>query len=234
MPPRHFAVVPAAGVGRRMGAETPKQYLPLRGRPIIAHTLSRLCAHPLIDGVVVAIAPADEWWPSVRIDGTRQPERAPGGEERCHSVLNALELLAGRVAPEDWVLVHDAVRPCVRTGDITRLIETAGAHPVGGLLGVPVKDTMKRTDRDGQVRHTVEREDLWHAHTPQMFRLGALRDAIRAALESGIVVTDEAQAMEQAGAFARLVEGHADNIKITRPEDLRLAGLYLDQQDAEA
>ena len=154
-----------------------------------------------------------------------------GGAERCHSVLNGLRLLTPRAHDDDWVLVHDAARPCVRVEDISLLIERLRDHPVGGLLGLPVADTMKRADAAGNVLETVPRDGLWRALTPQMFRLGLLRAALERALDNGLLVTDEAQAVEAAGQVPCMVEGHADNIKITRAQDLVLAQLYLQQQE---
>jgi 2-C-methyl-D-erythritol 4-phosphate cytidylyltransferase len=145
-------------------------------------------------------------------------------------VLNALDALAGQASPDDWVLVHDAARPCLRLGDLERLIGELELDPVGGLLGVAVRDTMKRADGAARVIATVDRSDLWHAYTPQMFRLGVVAAALREAIASGALVTDEAAAMERLGHRPRLVEGHGDNIKITRPEDLPLARFHLEQQ----
>jgi 2-C-methyl-D-erythritol 4-phosphate cytidylyltransferase len=153
-----------------------------------------------------------------------------GGAERCHSVLNALDDLAREADPADWVLVHDAARPCLRRADLDRLITELKDDPVGGILAVPVRDTMKGADGDGRIRSTLDRAALWHAYTPQMFRLGPLRDALRDAIACGDLVTDDASAMERAGFAPRLIEGHADNIKITRAEDLPLARFYLDMQ----
>jgi len=213
-----------------MGSVVPKQYLSLAGRPVIEHTLARLLAHPRIQAVVVALGREDGWWPATAFAADPRVLRAPGGTERCHSVLNALTLLNGRADADDWVLVHDAVRPCLRGSDIDRLLHHLAGHPVGGLLGVPVRDTMKRTDAAGAVLATVSREYLWHAYTPQMFRFDLLRDALAEALRQGLLVTDEAAAMEWAGHRPLLVEGHADNLKITRPEDLALAAFFLSVQ----
>jgi 2-C-methyl-D-erythritol 4-phosphate cytidylyltransferase len=232
--PDCWAVVPAAGVGRRMGGPVPKQYLPLAGRPVIEHTLGRLLGHPGIRGVVVVLGPEDGWWPQTAWAADARVIRAPGGAERCHSVLGGLQALAGRAGAGDWVLVHDAARPCLRAADIDRLRTRLAEHPVGGLLGVPVRDTMKRGDPSGAVLETVPREGLWHAFTPQMFRLGMLREALAGALARGDLVTDEASAMERAGHRPLLVEGHPDNLKITRPEDLALAEFYLSAAAAEA
>jgi 2-C-methyl-D-erythritol 4-phosphate cytidylyltransferase len=230
----YWAVVPAAGVGRRMGGDIPKQYLPLNGRPVIEHTLHRLTEHPTIAKVVVALAPDDGWWGEAAFANHADVIRVDGGAERCHSVLNALQHLLGSAAASDWVLVHDAARPCLRCSDIDRLITQCSQHPVGGLLGMPVRDTMKRADKMGEVAETVCREGLWHAFTPQMFRLGPLRDALQIALAQGSLVTDEASAMELAGRPPLLVEGHPDNIKITHPQDLPLAAFYLSQQEQKS
>lgn len=227
----YWAVIPAAGVGTRMAAEVPKQYLSLRGRTIIEHTLERFLSHPRIDGIVVAVAADDPIWPTLPVAGRPRIRRADGGAERCHSVLNALKVLESAGQGGDWVLVHDAARPCVRASDIDGMIDALSDHPVGGILAVPVRDTMKRADGGLSITATVDRSGLWHALTPQMFRVGPLAAAIERALATGVKVTDEAQAMELIGQAPRLVEGHADNIKITRPQDLELAELYLRHQE---
>ena len=230
---KYWAVVPAAGVGRRMESNVPKQYLTINGHTVIEHTLRRLGEHPSIAGVVVAIAAGDGYWPELNVETTAPLAVVEGGEERCHSVLNALEQLAEVADPNDWVLVHDAARPCLRADDISRLIdELAGTE--GGLLGLPLSDTIKRTDTVNMVEATVDREGLWRALTPQMFRLGALQRALRQAIEKELMVTDDASAMELAGVRPLMVEGHGDNIKITRPQDLALAELYLQQQEQDA
>ena len=191
--------------------------------------------HPRIDGVVVVIGAEDEQWSEVAAElTTDKPLRVViGGAERCHSVINGLEVLREWVAPDDWVLVHDAARPCLTVADLDRLLNELVADPVGGLLAVPVRDTLKQADFAGRVAATVDRSQLWHALTPQMFRLGLLYDAITAALARGLLVTDEAAAMEAAGFAPRLVEGRADNLKITRPEDLALAEFYLKRRIAD-
>ncbi|MES9905677.1 MAG: 2-C-methyl-D-erythritol 4-phosphate cytidylyltransferase [Sedimenticola sp.] len=224
-----WAVVPAAGIGRRMGGETPKQYLKLNGRPVIEHSLALLQAYPRIERVVVALADGDSWWRETAFSDHHKVERVTGGSERCHSVLNALNTLAQVADADDWVLVHDAARPCLRRSDLDKLINQLTDHPVGGLLGIPLHDTVKRADNALQVVETLPRESLWRAFTPQMFRYSLLRSALTAALESGALVTDEASAIEFYGASPLLVEGASDNIKITRPEDLPLAAFYLSQ-----
>ena len=228
--PACWAVVPAAGVGRRMGGAIPKQYQWLQGRTILDRTIARLLEVPRIRQVRVVVSMEDGWWDESRFSDDPRVRRVTGGAERCHSVLNALRALAGSADAGDWVLVHDAARPCVRTGDIERLIERVSEHPVGGLLAVPLHDTIKQATGEGEVQATLPRESLWRAFTPQMFRLGELTRALEQALDAGHLVTDEAGAMELMGRRPLLVEGAADNIKITRPEDLALAGFYLEQQ----
>lgn len=228
----NWVVVPAAGVGKRMGSGTPKQYLRLNGRAVIDHTIERLLLHPSIDGLYLAISEEDICWADTEFAGHPDIVTLPGGVERCFSVFNALQLLSARAAADDWVLVHDAARPCVRRTDIDHLIGMLDGHAIGGLLGRPVSDTMKRTDSADRIVATVERKHLWHAYTPQMFRFGVLYDAMRSALDAGVLVTDEASAIEYAGHRPIMVEGHADNLKITRPEDLPLAAYYLEQQAA--
>lgn len=226
--PRYWAVVPAAGCGSRMGTDTPKQYLPLAGQSVIGHSLGTLFSVDRIAGIVVAVATEDNRWPAVRARfADRNLVTVAGGRERCHSVLNAARQLAARAGSGDWVLVHDAARPCVRKADIDRLIDALAGERDGGLLGVPVADTMKRAGADARITETVDRHGLWHAQTPQLFRLGLLQAALEQAIGRGVMVTDEAAAMELAGYRPRLVEGHRDNIKITTPADLALAEFHL-------
>jgi 2-C-methyl-D-erythritol 4-phosphate cytidylyltransferase len=226
----YWAIVPAAGAGRRVGAPVPKQYLDLAGRPVIDYPLRLFLDHPLIKGVVVALDPADRHWQHTPLAGHAGIKRVDGGAERCHSVLNALDYLIREVNADDWVLVHDAARPCLRTADVDRLLKALANHPVGGLLGAPVHDTMKQVAEGGSVRRTVPREGLWHAYTPQMFRLGLLDRALRTAVDQGLTVTDDASAVELMDLAPLMVAGHADNIKITRPEDLPLARFHLERQ----
>lgn len=227
-----YAVVPAAGAGRRMGSAVPKQYLEIDGRAVLEHTLWRLASHPRIAEVVVAISVGDEYFDDLRPRLPKNLVTAPGGAERCHSVLNALDALLLRAEASSWVMVHDAARPCVRAADLDRMLEELGDDPVGGILAVPVRDTLKRCAADGSIVDTVDRTALWHALTPQMFRLGVLRDAIARVLDAGGLVTDEAQAIERAGLTPKVVAGHSDNLKITHPEDLPLAAMILAAQAA--
>jgi 2-C-methyl-D-erythritol 4-phosphate cytidylyltransferase len=230
--PSFWAVVPAAGAGTRMAADRPKQYLVLNGKPVLIHTLQRLAAIEGVQGIMLSLSPQDRYWPEVKPELSVPLWTTAGGVERSDSVLNALQDLGQYAKDEDWVLVHDAARPCVRREDIVHLISQLKDDAVGGLLARPVSDTMKRAEPNRRIVRTEAREDLWHALTPQMFRLGRLRHAIEQAIEFEASVTDEASAMELAGYQPLLVEGHADNIKITRPEDLPLAAFYLQQQDS--
>jgi 2-C-methyl-D-erythritol 4-phosphate cytidylyltransferase len=224
---RCWGVVPAAGRGLRMGAEVPKQHLVLRGRSVLDHAIAALLGHAAVRAVVVAVAPGDERWRESAHAADARVRWIAGGAERCHSVANALDALSGEAAADDWVLVHDAARPCLRPDDLARLVATLAGHAVGGVLGVPVRDTMKRCADDGTVLATVDRAGLWHAQTPQMFRYAALRAALAAAIAGGVLVTDESAAIERAGLAPQLVEGSSGNIKVTRPEDLALAEFLL-------
>jgi 2-C-methyl-D-erythritol 4-phosphate cytidylyltransferase len=229
-----WAAIPAAGVGTRMQNDVPKQYLQLSGRTVLEHSVTRLAAHPRIRGVALALSANDPYWLRYRFEVQRPLLITEGGAERCHSVLACLQALMVEAQADDWVLVHDAARPCVRRSDIDRLIDELSEDPVGGLLAVPVKETLKRADAEQRIADTVDRSSIWRAQTPQMFRLGALHKALTATVEAGRLVTDEAQAMEFAGFAPRLVEGHEDNIKITVPEDQWLAELYLNRQEEAA
>ena len=227
-----YVVVPAAGAGRRMGSAIPKQYLQLNGRTVLEHTLGRMAGHARVRQVVVAISADDELYASLAPRLPAKVVSVIGGAERCHSVLAALRSLSGLAAADAWVMVHDAARPCVRREDLDRMLAELVDSEIGGVLAAPVRDTLKRCDADGAILATVDRSALWHALTPQMFRLRTLLHAIEAALVAGVIVTDEAQAIERAGLTPRVVAGHADNLKITHPEDLPLASLILAAQAA--
>ncbi len=224
-----WAVVPAAGVGKRMQADRPKQYLPLAGKTVIEHTLLRLLHSLAFDAVAVAISVEDPYWPELAISEHPQVITAPGGKERADSVLSALKSLQGMAAEDDWVLVHDAARPCLTTEDIQHLIGSLKDDAVGGILALSSHDTLKQVDADGGISATVDRKHIWRALTPQMFRYGMLRDALQQA-EGNPAITDEASALEIQGLRPKIVEGRPDNIKITRPEDLALAQFYMEQQ----
>lgn len=211
-----------------MGAtERPKQYLELAGRTLLEWALAPLLANPMLERVVVVLASEDRHWRETTLAGESRIECAVGGAQRVDSVRAGLSRLAQEARSEDWVLVHDAARPCLTTEDLQRLIESVADDAVGGLLATPLVDTLKRADDDGLAAATVPRDGLWRALTPQMFRFGVLERALDAAVERGIAVTDEAQAVEMLGLRARLVEGDADNLKITTPPDLERAARIL-------
>lgn len=222
-----IAVVPAAGVGSRMKADRPKQYLKIHGKTILEHTVEKLLSHPQVAQIVVAISDDDPYYPELALNQNPQVIRVSGGSERADSVLSALNYIAKQQLG-DWVMVHDAARPCVQLSDIDKLISGAMNHDVGAILAAPVRDTMKR-GAQGQIEHTVERADLWHALTPQMFRAKPLWKALSDALQQGASITDEASAFEWKGLSPALVTGRSDNFKITQPEDLALAEFYLSQ-----
>ena len=225
-----WAIVPAAGIGSRMNSDTPKQYLPLCGKSVIAQTLLRLSQIEQLRAIVVALNPDDRQWHS---DGLAMQEglmTCTGGQHRAQSVLNGLYALAGLANDDDWVLVHDAVRPCVRLSDIDKLLTAIAAHPVGGLLAVPISSTLKLADEQGDIKATMPRDNMWQASTPQAFRYGLLRTVLERAKDQQELVTDEASAMELAGYSPRLVRGNADNIKITYSDDLLMAQIILEAQ----
>lgn len=225
-PSSFWCVVPAAGRGTRVGGDCPKQYLPLAGRPLILHTLERLAEHPRIAGLLVTLAIDDTRWQGLQTLGGKPIRTAVGGVERCDSVLAGLDALEGTVDPHAFVLVHDAARPCVRAADIDRLLDAATLHD-GGLLGAPLRDTLKRADAGGYSESTESRESRWRAFTPQLFRRGQLAAALRDAALEGIKVSDEAMAMERAGFRPLLVEGAEDNLKVTTAADFALAEFLL-------
>jgi len=222
-----FAVVPAAGRGERFGGREPKQYVTLLGRPVLSWSLGALLAVRSVRAVIVALSEGDRRF--ARLAEARDPRvrTCRGGARRELSVANALQALRGEARDEDWVMVHDAARPCLQPSDVRRLVATLGDDPVGGLLALPVGDTLKAAGRDGRCDRTVPREGLWRALTPQMFRYGVLRRALKLNLERERVVTDEASAVEALGLRPRLVTGRTDNIKITLPGDRGLAAAIL-------
>ena len=232
-----WAIVPAAGVGKRMLADRPKQYLPLQNKTVIEHTLDKLLSLDEITGVVLSISETDEYWPELNYQSNKPLLITNGGTQRSDSVFNALTLLNNELPETDntWVLVHDAARPCVRRNDIKKLITLGSLNDDGGLLALPVRDTMKRSahinsDQANKVKETVDRDGLWHALTPQMFKLDLLYKALCDSQKNITPITDDASAMELAGYKPMLIEAHEDNIKITRAFDLQLAELFLKNQ----
>jgi len=222
-----WALLPAAGSGRRFGGEVPKQYLRAAGKPLIKHALEALLSHPCIDGVVVALAVDDVRWPGWTSRHGKPVLTCIGGGERADSVLAALRALPDTVADDDLLLVHDAARPNLRADDIDNLVDAANACADGAILAAPVRDTLKRADGETRIAATEPRDGLWRALTPQAFRRGLLRRALEGAKAAGIAVTDEAMAVERLGLRPLLVEGREDNLKVTTPADLALAEFLL-------
>lgn len=230
--PKHFAIVPAAGSGSRMVSDLPKQYLSLLGKPLIRHALETLCAAPEIDKVFVVLSVGDALWAQYDWSDLA-PKLVPlfcGGATRADSVLAGLRAISAEAAQSDWVLVHDAARPCLAPWHIDRLVRELAHDEAGGLLAVPVADTLKRADTQRRILQTVPRDSLWQAQTPQMFRYVMLRRALEGARD----VTDEASAIEAAGLHPKLVQGDATNLKVTYPLDLHLAEWILKNREGRA
>ncbi len=223
-----WAVVPAAGVGKRMQADRPKQYLPLVGKTVLEQTINRLLQADVFSAIAVAISKEDPYWPELECSKHKKVVTAAGGKERADSVLSALKSLTERASDNDWVLVHDAARPCLTSADIHYLIGSLKDDAVGGILALSSHDTLKNVEGIN-ITETIDRSVIWRVLTPQMFRYGMLKSALEAA-EGNSVITDEASALEMQGLQPKIVEGRPDNIKITRPEDLALAQFYMEQQ----
>lgn len=223
-----WGVVPAAGVGKRMQSDKPKQYLELAGKTVIEQTLLRLLEANVFTAIAVAISSEDPYWPKLEISKHPNILTAPGGKERADSVLSALRTIRTQASDNDWVLVHDAARPCITSTDIHLLIDRLKTDGIGGILALSSHDTLKNVQANSIIG-TLDRTHVWRALTPQMFRYGMLKTALEAA-EGNPAVTDEASALELQGLQPKIVEGRPDNIKITRPEDLALAQFYLEQQ----
>ncbi len=227
---RHYALIPAAGVGARMGASHPKQYLEIHGRPMIWHAIRAFEQHPRIARIHVVLSAEDAWWETYDWSAFHKlTVLRRGGATRAESVLNGLAAIAGEVAADDWVLVHDAARPCLNQALLDKLLEELADDPVGGILAAPVADTLKREGGrggKGRIAETVSRAGLWGAQTPQMFRHGQLREALE---KAGNQVTDEASALELLGLAPKLVESDLSNLKVTFPRDLEMARLLLGQ-----
>ncbi len=222
---RFFGLIPAAGAGERMGLATPKQYLKLLGRTMLYHSVNALLSNARIDTVFVVLAPADQEFrqhPWAEF-GERVAPLYCGGATRHDSVLNGLVAASSTVEPDDWMLVHDAARPCLGPPELQRMLDTLATDEVGGILGVPVADTLKRADSAGRIQTTEAREGLWQAQTPQMFRHGLLLQALRRTAK----LTDEAGAVEALGLKPKLVQGSTTNLKVTFAEDLQLAQTIL-------
>jgi 2-C-methyl-D-erythritol 4-phosphate cytidylyltransferase len=225
-----WVVIAAGGSGKRMKRRVPKQYLEISGKTVIERTMDAFLNHEVISGVVVVTPADDTRWESVTPTHPKFLCRIEGGAERCDSVLAGLNVLQAHVGTDDWVLVHDAARPCISKALIDKLVKKVMRHPIGGILGLPVTDSIKRTDpRDGIIQ-SVSRERMWRAQTPQMFRLHALRTALNDLKQRNVIVTDEASAMEFMGMRPLMVKGSESNLKITTPSDLPLAEYFLEAE----
>ena len=229
-----WAIIPAAGLGQRMNSERPKQYILINDEPILAHTLHAICQVPQVEQVVVALHPDDQYWPTQINLSYTNITTTQGGEFRAQSVLNAIQLLSAQANAQDWLLVHDAVRPCITAKTINAMLIQLEDHPIGGLLGVPVRDTLKAVDAQGNTTQTVSRAGLWHALTPQVFRFGLLQAALTTLIEDDFEITDDASAIEKMGHSPKMIQGSYDNIKITWPEDLATASAWLQQHQEMA
>jgi len=222
---RYFALLPAAGVGARMGAEHPKQYLAIHGQPMIWHAIRAFERHAKIDRIFVVIAAQDGWWDSYDWSAFRKLTLFRcGGATRAESVLNGLRAAAALLDADDWMLVHDAARPCLSQKLLDKLLTELAADAVGGILAAPVADTLKRATDAGRIAETVSRAGLWGAQTPQMFRHALLQRALE---NVAVEVTDEASAIEALGFSPKLVESDLTNLKVTYPRDLDVAAWLL-------
>ncbi|KAE9539182.1 2-C-methyl-D-erythritol 4-phosphate cytidylyltransferase [Ursidibacter maritimus] len=217
------AIIPASGVGSRMQSQLPKQYLKIQAKTILEHTLSLFIDDARISKIIIAISENDRYYSILPLSKHPKIKTVFGGETRAHSVLNSLTHLT----EQDWALVHDAARPCLKRSDLDKLLQIT--DPNGAILATPAVDTIKRTADGCHIVHTEDRATLWHALTPQFFPAIPLKNAIQQGLAQGLAITDEASAMEFAGFHPKLVPGRSDNIKVTRPEDLALAEFYLTQ-----
>ncbi|WWO99080.1 MAG: 2-C-methyl-D-erythritol 4-phosphate cytidylyltransferase [Candidatus Dasytiphilus stammeri] len=228
--PKIIAVVPAAGIGRRMQSKFPKQYLTIGTKTILEHAISTLIEQPLIKRIVIVLNSKDCWFNLLPIDNTRITTTITDSQTRADSVMAGLKA----VSHESWVIIHDAVRPCLHPEDLHRLLSIITVSPVGGILATPVRDTIKRSQAGNHppivVSHTIERQNLWHALTPQLFPINLLLTCMQRAIQEGIMLTDEASALEYEGYHPAIIFGRHDNIKVTYPEDIALASFYLLQR----
>lgn len=230
-PRSYWALIAAAGLSTRMGTAVPKQYLKLGDKTVLEHTLGVFDRHEQITGIVVVLSAHDHFWKSTALAFNKPLFTVTGGDERAKSVLNGLNFLENNAQPQDWVLVHDAARPCLRSSDIDKLIQVCQTLTQGGaILAMPVSDTLKEVDSHTNIIKTLNRNHLWRALTPQMFPISVLSQALSQVISRGLTVTDEAAAMEHSGQNIKIVPGNHDNIKITQQSDLGLAELFLKEQ----
>ena len=228
-PQRYIAIVPAAGVGKRMGSDKPKQYIRIAGKTVLEHTVEHLLAANVFEQIILAVNTTDTYWESIELLKNPIIRIVKGGAERSDSVLAAMQSYTAK--SNDWVLVHDVARPCITPESIQFLIEHVKDHSVGGILAIPVSDTVKRVHNE-HVNETIDRRELWRAQTPQMFPYSLLRTALEQGIAKQLAITDEASAVEFMGLQPKIIEGLPSNIKITCPEDIELAMFYLQQTKA--
>jgi 2-C-methyl-D-erythritol 4-phosphate cytidylyltransferase len=229
--PQVHALIPAAGRGMRYGGAVLKQYLPVCGKAVLAHSIRIFQFHPMIAGITVVLAEDDQWFESAVGPLSASVETVTGGDTRAQSVRNGLRFIADKYSDSGWALIHDGARPCLSPASLERLLEQGMQSPDGAILAMPVGDTLKRAGEEREISATVDRSGLWAAQTPQLFRVGALAEAIDAAHEAGQELTDEASAMEFVGARPKLVMGSVANIKITHPTDLAIAEALLGRNE---
>ncbi|MFT6407031.1 MAG: 2-C-methyl-D-erythritol 4-phosphate cytidylyltransferase [Arenicella sp.] len=229
---KFWVVMPAAGSGRRMRETIPKQYLSINGSAVIEHAIKVFLKNLEIEKIMVSLAKDDQRFSQLRIANDRRVKTTTGGNSRAQSVLNGLNALSAM--DDDWVLVHDAARPCLSAVLLAKLIDCLRDDQVGGILAVPAKDTLKRATADQTISSTVDRADIWQAQTPQMFRYGLLKAALTTAIEQGVETTDEASSLEYCGYQAKLIEGDSRNLKITTPEDFAIAEFLLNTKQPKA
>ena len=226
---KYWVVIPAAGIGKRMGSDIPKQYVSVRGKTVIEHTIDNFISRKEIQNICISISESDNYWSTLPISKNKKIITTVGGNERYESVYNGLRALQDKANDDDWVLVHDAVRPCLKKSIIDRLITDISSHDVGGILALPCFETMKRVNNNKQVEETINREIIWRAQTPQIFKYKKLLLAIEKAINENILITDEAMAMELSNYKPIVIMGDEKNIKITHKDDLKHLELFLEE-----
>ena len=224
---KYWVIIPAAGTGQRMGGDTPKQYVSVCGKTVIEHTINNFIDRKEIESICVSISKSDKYWSTLPISKNKKIITTVGGSERYQSVYNGLSAIKDEADNDDWVLVHDAVRPCLTKSVIDRLITEISSDVVGGILALPCTETMKRINDRNQIEETVNRESIWRAQTPQMFKYGKLFSAIKKVIDENIFITDEAMAMEFSNYKPVVILGDENNIKITHKIDLKQLELFL-------
>jgi len=226
---KYWVVIPAAGIGKRMGDDIPKQYISVCGKTVIEHTIDNFIGRNEIENICISISESDNYWPTLPISKNEKIITTVGGNERYESVYNGLRAIQDKATENDWVLVHDAVRPCLKKSIIDRLITDISSHDVGGILALPCSETMKRVNNSNEVEETINRQTAWRAQTPQMFKYKKLLLAIEKVINEDIFITDEAMAMELSNHKPVVILGDENNIKITHKTDLKYLELFLEE-----